>query len=35
MTHLAILDVDDDGNPATWGDEVTDEEYGAAPAIED
>ena len=35
MTHLAILDVDDDGHPATWGDEVTDEEYGAAPAITD
>ncbi|MDX6452049.1 MAG: hypothetical protein QOH16_2098 [Gaiellaceae bacterium] len=35
MTHLAILDVDDDGIPATWGDEVTDDEYGAAPAITD
>ena len=32
MTHLALLDVDDDGNTATWGDHVTDEEYGAAPA---
>jgi quercetin dioxygenase-like cupin family protein len=31
MTHLAMLDVDDEGNPATWGDHVTDEEYGAAP----
>jgi quercetin dioxygenase-like cupin family protein len=31
MTHLAILDVGDDGAPATWGDHVTDEEYGAAP----
>ena len=31
MTHLALLDVDDDGAPATWGDHVTDEEYGAAP----
>jgi len=31
MTHLAILQVDDDGNPATWGEHVTDEEYGAAP----
>jgi quercetin dioxygenase-like cupin family protein len=30
MTHLAVLDVDDEGHPATWGDEVTDEEYGAA-----
>jgi quercetin dioxygenase-like cupin family protein len=31
MTHLAMLDVGDDGTPATWGDQVTDEEYGAAP----
>jgi quercetin dioxygenase-like cupin family protein len=30
MTHLAMLEVDDDGNAATWGDPVTDEEYGAA-----
>src|SRR5215212_4975646 len=27
MTHLAMLDVDDEGNSATWGDHVTDEEY--------
>jgi hypothetical protein len=26
--------VDDDGNAATWGDHVTDAEYGAAPAID-
>jgi quercetin dioxygenase-like cupin family protein len=32
MTHLALLDVDDEGNNATWGEHVTDEEYGAAPA---
>ena len=32
MAHLAMLDVDDEGNNATWGDHVTDEEYGAAPA---
>ena len=31
MTHLAMLDVGDDGASATWGDHVTDEEYGAAP----
>src|SRR5437867_2309984 len=31
MTHLAMLDVDDDGNSATWGEHVTDEEYNAAP----
>jgi quercetin dioxygenase-like cupin family protein len=32
MTHLALLDVDDAGNNATWGEHVTDEEYGAAPS---
>jgi quercetin dioxygenase-like cupin family protein len=32
MTHLAMLEVDDEGNSATWGDHVTDEEYNAAPA---
>ena len=31
MTHLAILEVDDNGNGATWGDHVRDEEYTAAP----
>jgi quercetin dioxygenase-like cupin family protein len=31
MTHLALADVDEAGNVATWGDHVTDEEYGAAP----
>jgi len=34
MTHLAMLDVDEDGNTATWGDHVTDEEYGAAPSAD-
>ena len=29
MTHLAILEVGDDGSPAVWGDHVTDEEYAA------
>jgi len=33
MTHLAMLQVDDEGNSATWGDHVTDEEYAAAPPI--
>ena len=33
MTHLAMLEVDDEGNSATWGDHVSDEEYGAAPAV--
>jgi quercetin dioxygenase-like cupin family protein len=31
MTHIAMLQVDDEGNTADWGDHVTDEEYGAAP----
>jgi quercetin dioxygenase-like cupin family protein len=31
MTHVAMVDVDADGNAATWGDHVTDEEYAAAP----
>jgi quercetin dioxygenase-like cupin family protein len=34
MTHLAMLDVDDNGTPATWGEAVSDEEYAAAPSIE-
>jgi quercetin dioxygenase-like cupin family protein len=29
MTHLALLQVDDEGNSATWGDHVTDDEYAA------
>ena len=31
MTHLALLDVDDEGRNATWLEHVTDEQYGAAP----
>ena len=34
MTHLALLEVDAAGTSATWGDHVSDEEYGAAPAID-
>ena len=34
MTHIAMLQVDDAGNTASWGDHVTDEEYAAAPRIE-
>jgi quercetin dioxygenase-like cupin family protein len=30
MTHLAMIEVGDDGSSATWLDHVTDEEYGAA-----
>ena len=32
MTHLAMLEVDQNGNGATWGEHVTDQEYNAAPA---
>ncbi len=31
MTHLAMLEVDDQGNSATWLEHVTDEEYGQQP----
>ena len=34
MVHLAMLEVDDEGNSAMWGDHVTDEEYGAAAALD-
>jgi quercetin dioxygenase-like cupin family protein len=34
MTHLSLVEVDDDGNAATWGDHVTDDEYGAAPSTD-
>jgi quercetin dioxygenase-like cupin family protein len=34
MTHIAMLEVDDKGNNATWGDHVTEAEYAAAPSIE-
>ncbi len=34
MTHLAMLEVDDEGNPATWNEHVTDEEYAAAPSFD-
>jgi quercetin dioxygenase-like cupin family protein len=30
MTHLALIHVGEDGSTATWGDHVTDAEYGAA-----
>jgi len=35
MTHIALLQVDDEGTSATWGDHVTDEEYAAAPPTSD
>jgi quercetin dioxygenase-like cupin family protein len=33
MTHLAMLQTDDQGNSAIWGDHVTDDEYAQAPPI--
>jgi quercetin dioxygenase-like cupin family protein len=33
MTHLALLQTDAEGTTASWGDHVTDDEYGAAPAV--
>jgi quercetin dioxygenase-like cupin family protein len=33
MTHLAMVEVDDEGTAATWGEHVTDAEYGAAPTV--
>ncbi len=35
MTHIAMLEVDDRGNSATWGPHVTDAEYASAPSIEE
>jgi quercetin dioxygenase-like cupin family protein len=32
MTHLAMHQVDDEGTAVAWGEQVTDEEYEAAPA---
>jgi quercetin dioxygenase-like cupin family protein len=34
MTHIAMHEADDEGSPVTWGEHVTDEEYGAAPPID-
>jgi len=31
MSHLAMLQVDDEGKSATWGEHVTDEEYNQRP----
>jgi hypothetical protein len=31
MTHLAMLEVDEEGTSATWGEHATDEEYGLQP----
>src|SRR5213080_4076357 len=34
LTHLAMIQLDDEGHGATWGAHVSDEEYGAAPSID-
>ena len=34
MTHIAMLEVDAEGIPATWGEHVTDDEYAAAPPLD-
>jgi len=34
MTHVAIVEVDEAGNAADWGEHVTDEEYAAAPDVD-
>ena len=31
MTHLALVEVDEAGTSATWGEHVSDEEYGRQP----
>ena len=31
LTHLALVEVDEEGTAATWGDYVSDDEYNAAP----
>ena len=35
MTHVAMQQADPEGNAVTWGEHVTDEEYGTAPGIAD
>jgi quercetin dioxygenase-like cupin family protein len=35
LTHLSMVEVDDKGNSATWGAHVSDDQYGAAPKIEE
>jgi quercetin dioxygenase-like cupin family protein len=33
MTHIAMQQADEEGSVVTWGEHVTDEQYGAAPAV--
>ena len=32
MAHLALVEVDEEGGSATWGEHVTDDEYGQQPS---
>jgi quercetin dioxygenase-like cupin family protein len=34
MTHIAMQQADEDGNFVSWGEHVSDDEYGAAPPID-
>ena len=34
MSHLSLVEVDDEGNAASWGEQVTDGEYGTSPLSE-
>jgi quercetin dioxygenase-like cupin family protein len=34
MTHIAMHQADDSGSVVTWGEHVTDDEYGAAPDLD-
>jgi len=33
MTHIAIQQADESGSPVSWGEHVTDEQYGQAPDV--
>lgn len=33
MTHIAIQQADESGSPVTWGEHVSDEQYGQAPDL--
>ena len=35
MTHIAMQQADEDGNVASWGEHVTDDEYSQAPEVND
>jgi quercetin dioxygenase-like cupin family protein len=34
MAHVAIQQLDDEGNTVTWGEHVTDDEYAQAPSLD-